>query len=147
VAGTLAGAAEPLAAALRPFGFDGVAFAAGLEAELRPRPSSSRVVLATGIARPERVAATARSLRLDVVEHLAFADHHRFPPRSLARIERAHARTGASAVVVTAKDHAKIEGRLAAPLTVLCIAAVLEPAFWQWLDAALEEIRSHNSEE
>jgi tetraacyldisaccharide 4'-kinase len=137
VTGTVTGAARPLAAALRPFGFAGPAFAAGLEAELRPAPSSPRVVLATGIARPQRVAATARSLGLVVLEHLAFADHHRFPPRSVARIERAYASTGAAAVVVTAKDRAKIEGRLAAPLAVLRVAAVLELAFWGWLDAAL----------
>jgi tetraacyldisaccharide 4'-kinase len=142
VGGQPEGAARPLAAALRGCGFAGPAFAAGIEAALRPRPSSPRVVLATGIARPERVAETARSLGLVVLEHLAFADHHRFPERSLARIERAYTRSGAAAVVVTAKDAAKIEGRLRAPLHVLRVAAVLEPAFWEWLDRELEAIAS-----
>jgi tetraacyldisaccharide 4'-kinase len=138
--GLPAGAAQPLAAALRAYGFTGPAFAAGLDAEVRPKPSSPRVVLATGVAHPERVVETARSLGLTVAEHLAFADHHRFPQRSLERIEHAHARSGGAAVVVTAKDHAKIEGRLRAPLHVLRIAAVLEPAFWSWLDRELEAL-------
>lgn len=140
VAGALEGAARPLQAALATVGFAGPAFAAGVEAEVRPPLGAPRVVLATGVARPERVAETARSVGLVVLEHLAFPDHHRFPRRSLARIERARARHGAEAVVVTAKDHAKIEGRMSAPLAVLRVAAVLEPAFWSWLDAALEAI-------
>ena len=79
VTGALDGAAQPLRVALAPFGFAGPAFAAGLEATIEPRPASARVVLATGIAHPERVARTARALGLEVLEHLAFADHHRFP--------------------------------------------------------------------
>ena len=77
--GPLEGAGLPLRVALAPFGFAGPAFAAGLEATIEPRPASSRVVLATGIAHPERAARTARALGLDVLEHLAFADHHRVP--------------------------------------------------------------------
>jgi tetraacyldisaccharide 4'-kinase len=140
VAGQSAGAAPALAAALRGSGFTGPAFAAALDAELQPKAASPRVVLATGIARPERVVETARALGLVVVEHLAFADHHRFPPESLARIERAHARCGGAPVVCTSKDAGKLEGRLAAPLHVLRVSAVVEPAFWEWLNERLAEI-------
>ncbi len=138
--GQLDGAARPLRVALAPFGFAGPAFAAGLEATIEPRPASSRVVLATGIAHPERAARTARALGLEVLEHLAFADHHRFPQRSLDRIERARKRTGAETVVVTAKDRVKIEDRLDA-LAEIRITAVLEPAFWIWLDEALNTLK------
>ena len=88
------------------------------------------MVLATGIAHPERAARTARALGLEVLEHLAFADHHRFPQRSLDRIERARERTGAETVVVTAKDRVKIEDRLETRSPRSAVTAVLEPAFW-----------------
>lgn len=140
VTGAPEGAAEPLAAALRFTGFGGPAFAAGLEAEVRPEPSSPRVILVSGIARPERVAKTARRLGLEVVDHIAFSDHHAFPRRSLDRIERVHGRAGGAALVVTSKDLAKIEGRLETPLHVLRVTAALEPAFWVWLEARLGAI-------
>ncbi len=140
VTGSLDGAAQPLRVALAPFGFAGPAFAAGLAATIEPRPASARVVLATGIARPERAARTARALGLDVLEHLTFADHHRFPKRSLDRIERARARAGAQTVVVTAKDRVKIGVRMAAPLAEIRVTALLESAFWTWLDDALRPI-------
>jgi tetraacyldisaccharide-1-P 4'-kinase len=66
---------------------------------------------------------------------LKFADHHDFPPRSLERIEEARVRTSSGAVVVTAKDRVKIEGRLA--VHEIRLSAVMEPSFWPWLDAAL----------
>ena len=137
VEGPLERAAQPLAAALARFGFDGPAFAAGHSAAVEPKPASSRVLLVTGIAHPERAARTAHAAGLEVLEHLAFGDHHRYPESSLERIERARRRTGAEAVVTTAKDRVKLEGRLAAPLHELRIAAVLEPSFWAWLDQAL----------
>jgi tetraacyldisaccharide-1-P 4'-kinase len=80
-----------------------------------------------------------------VVEHLAYGDHHRFPRRSLDRIERAYARAAASAVVVTAKDRVKIEDRLKVPVVELRITALLEPAFFDWLDARLQSISKRRS--
>jgi len=140
VEGNPTGAGGALADRLRPFGFTGPGFAAGVTATLDRQPPSTRVVLATGVALPERVLATAGGVGLDVVEHLAFGDHHRFPARSLERIERALTRTGACGVVVTSKDFAKIEGRVATPLYELRIDAVLEPAFWRWLEQTLAAI-------
>jgi tetraacyldisaccharide 4'-kinase len=129
-----------LADRLRPFGFDGPGFAAGLEATVDPEPRAAQVVLATAIARPERALATARRLGLEVVEHLAFADHHAFPARSLERIGRAVRRRGAAAVAVTAKDHAKLAGRLDVPVVVLRVSAVPEPALWSWLAETLDAL-------
>ncbi|HVR27985.1 MAG TPA: tetraacyldisaccharide 4'-kinase, partial [Thermoanaerobaculia bacterium] len=132
VEGAAADAGRELAERLRPFGFTGPGFAVGLEAALHP-DVDGRVLLVTGVASPERVLATARALGLDVAQHLSFGDHHRFGRRSLERIERARARTGAEAVVVTAKDRAKLEGRLDAPIRELRVEATPEPAFWVWL--------------
>jgi tetraacyldisaccharide 4'-kinase len=135
VAGPLEGAAQPLRDVLARFGYAGRAFAAGLHAIIEPPLASPRVVLATGVAHPDRVARTARGLGLEVTAHLKFSDHHDFPPRSLARIEQARVDTSADAIVVTAKDRVKIEGRLL--VHEIGITAVLEPSFWSWLDAAL----------
>jgi tetraacyldisaccharide 4'-kinase len=62
VAEPLEGSAKPLRDVLARFGFTGRAFAAGSEASIEPPLRSGRVVLATGIANPERVARTC-SLR------------------------------------------------------------------------------------
>jgi tetraacyldisaccharide 4'-kinase len=135
-----AGAGAALADRLRAFGFAGAGFAAGLHATLDPEPIARRIVLATGVARPERALRTARGLGLDVVEHLAFADHHPFPARSVRRIARAVEASGAAAVVVTAKDHAKLAGRLEVPVVVLRVTAEPEAAFWSWLAERLEAL-------
>jgi len=134
------GAGERLAERLRPFGFAGPGFAAALIPELAAPGAASPVLLVTGVAHPERVLATARAAGLEVAGHLAFADHHRFPPRSLRRIEAARARAGAASVVATSKDIAKLAGRLSSPLRELGVAAAPEPAFWAWLDDALARI-------
>jgi tetraacyldisaccharide 4'-kinase len=128
-------AAQPLREVLARFGFTGRAFAAGSKATIEPPLSSRRVVLATGIANPERVARSARELGLEIRVHLKFGDHHDFPLRSVERIEDARTRTSSDAVVVTAKDRVKIEGRL--QVHEIRTSAVLEPSFWPWLDAVL----------
>jgi tetraacyldisaccharide 4'-kinase len=136
VQGPLDGAALPLREALVPFGFAGRAFAAGTAAGIDPPLREPRVVLATGIAHPDRAARTAHGLGVEVKVHLKFGDHHRFPQSSVERIERERARIG-GAVLVTAKDRVKLEGRIAEPLHELRIEAIVEPAFWPWLDRAL----------
>ena len=100
-------------------------------------PPSGPLLLVTGIARPQRVRAAAEAAGLRIADHLAFRDHHRYPPRSLRRIERAAARAGAAGVLTTAKDRVKLAGRLALPLWELPVAAAPEPAFWIWLAARL----------
>ncbi len=134
------------ASGLAPFGFVGAGFACPLAA-MPPRrrdggelARGARVVAAAGIARPARFFAAARAAGLEVVAELAFPDHHGFPAGSLARIERAVGETGASAVLVTDKDFAKLEGRLTPALAVLTVAARPEPAFFTWLGTRLGEL-------
>jgi tetraacyldisaccharide 4'-kinase len=130
-----------LAAALRPFGFDGEGFGVAETSWVGEGPDGSkspeageRVVLVTGVARPGRVAATAQRLGLVVVEHLAFRDHHDFPPASLTRIRSAAERHQAP-VLTTSKDAMKLSGRLATAPHVLELRALPEPAFWSWLES------------
>jgi tetraacyldisaccharide 4'-kinase len=132
---------------LRRFGFAGAAFACSVET-MPPRrviaPSNASateaaaalagpVLLVTGIARPERVRASAVAAGVAVAEHLAFPDHHDYPARSVHRIADAARRAHAVAVLTTSKDRGKLAGRLEVPLWELPVAAVPEPAFWAWL--------------
>jgi tetraacyldisaccharide 4'-kinase len=143
------GPGAALAAALRPYGFTGPGFACALRAGaavlhgpagIVPLAAGSRILLVSAIARPEQFAATVRELDFAVMEELRFPDHHTFPPASLARIAARAAASGATAVLVTSKDRVKLLGRLAAPLAELPVAAKPEPAFWSWLDAAIDRL-------
>jgi tetraacyldisaccharide 4'-kinase len=146
-----------LADALEPFGFQGV----GFTAPIRPLPAHTAdgatlaagtgVVLVSGVARPAGVRRAAEALRLDVLDELRFADHHTYPESSRRRIARAVRATGAAAVVTTAKDLVKLiklgahQDRLPAPLAEIPIACEPEPAFFEWLDRRLAELRAGRS--
>jgi tetraacyldisaccharide 4'-kinase len=96
------------------------------------------VLLVSGIVRPERFAAAARTTGVAVRGEVVFPDHHDYPPASLARIVEAFRASGADWVLATAKDQVKLLGRVELPLAELPIEAQPEPSFWRWLDEALE---------
>lgn len=134
--------ADDLARALAPHGFGGPAFLA--PSRLGPPrfdPQAERVLLVSGIARPEGFAAAAREAAardgLRVTGELRFPDHHRYPEESLERIRRAFRAQGAQAILTTAKDRVKLRGRLDLPLAELPLTAEPEPAFGRWLDDRL----------
>jgi tetraacyldisaccharide 4'-kinase len=124
---------DEIVAALRPLGFAGPGFGCLLGA-VAPEAASSRALLVTGVARPERVLATARELGVDVAEHLRFPDHHDYPAKSLERIARTFHELSAKVVLTTQKDAVKLTGRLTLPLETLDVRALPEEGFWQWLD-------------
>jgi len=130
------GDGDRLAGFLRRFGFQGPGFACTLETELGA-PVTGSVVLVSGVARPARVLASARSIGLDVARHLSFPDHHRYPERSLRAIDEALRRTGAGVVVTTSKDLGKLEGRLTVPLVELVARSLPPTSFWVWLEARI----------
>lgn len=138
--------AGELALALRPWGFTGPGFASvtrtGPPSQTAggPLPSGSGVVLVSGVARPAAFRAAAGALGYPILGELCFPDHHRYPPSSLQAIRSLAARSGAEAVLTTAKDQVKLESRLGLPLAVLPVAAAPEPAFWRWLDAAVARL-------
>ena len=146
VAGGGPGDGAEAAAALARFGFAGVGFAcplvAGrpLAADGAPLPAGTRALAVAGIARPERFFRAAAAAGLELVGSLAFPDHHSYPPASLAAIERRARAGGATVVLVTEKDVAKLAGRLALPLARLPVDARPEPDFLAWLDARLGEL-------
>ncbi|MDX1501011.1 MAG: tetraacyldisaccharide 4'-kinase [Thermoanaerobaculia bacterium] len=137
------GEALELERALRPFGFEGPAFASATEVgpavteRGESLPPGSRLLLVAGIARPERLQAAAERLGLTVVGTVLFRDHHAYPERSLRRIARQFAAVGADRVLTTEKDQVKLLGRLELPLASLPIAARPQPEFWEWLERRL----------
>jgi tetraacyldisaccharide 4'-kinase len=146
-AGTASGLGAALAAALLPYGFRGPGFDCPVRAGQAllhapagavPLAPGSKVLLVSAIAHPERFAASVRELDFAVMGELRFPDHYPFPPASLQRIAARVAASGAAAALVTAKDRVKLLGRLAAPLAELPVDAEPEPAFWSWLDGALD---------
>lgn len=136
--------AAELAAALRPHGFTGPAFASrsrlgspcpvGAGSQIR---EGARVLVVSAVARPEDFARAVRGLGFDVAAELRFGDHHRYPPASVERIAAVARCTGAEAVLTTAKDGVKLLGRLEVPAFVLPLRAEPEPAFWTWLEERL----------
>ncbi len=130
-----------LAAALRPHGFDGPGFASVTRPGEPRLTGGARVLLVTAIARPDAFRHLARALGFDIAGELRFPDHHRYPPASLARVVDAWRASNAEAVLVTAKDRVKLQGRLDLPLAELPIRADPEPAFWSWLDEEVDRLR------
>ncbi len=145
-AAEMATAGADLAAALAPHGFSGPGFASA-SASGPPRSAAgtllspgTRVVAFAGIARPEAFFRDAERQGFEVAARLAFPDHHAYPDESIARIEGAFRRHRAAALLTTAKDALKLQGRLEPPAAVLPVVARPEPAFWEWFDERLARV-------
>jgi tetraacyldisaccharide 4'-kinase len=93
-----------------------------VESTVEPRAAflrGEKVFLLAGIARPERFARTVRSLGLDVRGQAFFADHHRFSPRELRRVQARAAALGAARLLTTEKDLARLNPAQRGGLTAL----------------------------
>jgi tetraacyldisaccharide 4'-kinase len=138
---------EELARSLQPYGFDGPGFSApsvvgeAVVERGEPLEPDTRVLLVTGIARPERMLESLRSLPYEIVGMIEFPDHHDYPQKSLRRIEADVLSSSAECVLTTAKDHVKLLGRIEVPLAMLPLRAEPEEAFWAWLESRLETSR------
>jgi len=109
-------------------------------------PEVGPVVALAGIARPERLARDLTALGWTVAESVTFADHHRYTVRDLTNVASVVRRTGAAAVVTTAKDAVRLRGAAAlpVPLAVAVLRASVEPsaAFRSWLSRRIADARS-----
>jgi tetraacyldisaccharide 4'-kinase len=109
---------------------------AGVEASLL---AERRCLAVCGIANGRDFAGTLRELSLSPEEVLEFRDHQRYRNRHLARIREAAQRAGASWIVTTEKDAAKLSGRTELPLlTVRLAVEVEEPGFFGFLTERLK---------
>ncbi len=70
-------------------------------------PAFTKVVLASAIANPHRFRSTAERLGWQVIDHMAFPDHHQFSQRDFESIAEA---AGPLPVIVTEKDLVKLPG-------------------------------------
>ena len=148
-------AGDALAHTLRRHGFAGSGFAsrtvpqqAVTVPEGRPLDPGTRVLVVSGIARPESFLDTVRGMGFDVAHHLAYGDHHPYTEATLEEIERDLERHGAQTVLTTSKDRVKLQGRFDLPLAEIPIRARPESDFFRWLDHRLAELApgSHQPE-
>ena len=72
-------------------------------------PPGSKVLTVAGIAHPDRFVRALIDAGYDVVDAMAFADHHRYSAKDLAAIGAKMQGSGASAVFTTDKDAVRFE--------------------------------------
>jgi len=114
--------------------------------DLRFGPPARPVLAIAGIARPERFFAALRALGWNIGRELVFRDHHWFTPRDISRIEQAAFSAGATLIITTEKDAARLSPSLvmAPPAwAVLPLELLVEPAdqFASWLAGRLAAAR------
>lgn len=101
-----------------------------------PRPGD-RVLVAAGIALPERFAAALGDAGYDVAGVVPFLDHHRFTRASLRQIAGRAAAAGVDTVLTTEKDAVRLAALAPFPvrLAAVPLVASVEPreAFRGWL--------------
>lgn len=95
------------------------------DAEAAVRFAGARVLAFAGIGRPEKFFDTLRACGADIVERVAFPDHHRFSAGEIASL-RARAAARGLTLATTEKDAARLT--LADDVAVLPVRAVFEPA-------------------
>jgi tetraacyldisaccharide 4'-kinase len=109
----------------------------------RPLEPGNRVLVVSGIARPERFLAESRAAGLEVVATLTFRDHHPYTPADIGRIARAAADAKADVVLTTEKDCVRLLPLRPWPfrLAVCPMTVRVEPAeaFATWLLNRLRE--------
>jgi tetraacyldisaccharide 4'-kinase len=103
----------------------------------RPLPAGARVLVASGIARPDRFLAESRDGGFDVAGEIVFRDHHPYGAHDVARIAREAAACGAPLVLTTEKDFVRLLPLRPWPfrLAVRPMSVRVEPAeaFARWL--------------
>lgn len=145
---------EELRSGLELHGYRGPAFASLSEPTLVAERPPKKVLLVSGVARPESVRQTADRLAgihgFTVVSELRFRDHEAYPERRLDEIRRELTGCGADTVLVTEKDRVKLAARLElgpeAQLGEIRLTAQPPRAFFDWLDQRLADVRSVSSD-
>jgi tetraacyldisaccharide 4'-kinase len=66
--------------------------------------AGKRTLLFSGIGQPEHFEMTLSPLRLVIVRHIRFSDHHWFSDADIERMQRAFAETRAELIITTRKD-------------------------------------------
>ena len=94
----------------------------------------------SGIANPRRFVDSLRESGWNIVDSIAFADHHRFTAKDIAAIDAKLQSSGADVVFTTEKDAVRLEG-LSLPFAVYRVPLVVQfdppDALFQSVMAAL----------
>lgn len=69
-----------------------------------------KIVAFSGIGNPAQFEQTIVSLKMEMKEHLVFADHHRYTEENLKKIEQVFVSSNADYLVTTEKDIARLGG-------------------------------------
>jgi len=147
IPGATAEEAETLAGSLASYGFRGPGFAVDMVkppprlVSGKPLPENSRVLVVSGIARPQRFLDSAERSGLEIAGVLSFHDHHAYPASSLQLIEERARALGAEVVLTTAKDRIKLAGQLTIDLAELDLEARPQPPFFSWIDERIDRLR------
>jgi tetraacyldisaccharide 4'-kinase len=99
-------------------------------------PVGRPIVAVAAIARPQRFFDDLTAAGWTIARSLAFRDHHWFTDADIGRLASALKATGAAAIVTTAKDAVRLEGRTPPdlPLAVAPLTVTIEPpTFADWL--------------
>ena len=92
---------------------------------LKAASIESRILAVAGIAKPHRFFDGLKATGWNVVETIAFADHHRYTTTDAAAIETKRKAAGADVVLTTDKDAVRLEG-LSLPFDVFRVPLVIE---------------------
>ena len=99
---------------------------------LLPRMAGQRALAVAGIARPQRFFAAARAQGWDVVQELAFRDHHWFDAADLKRMLATARAAHADVILTTEKDAMRLLELPLAPIprtfAFLPMTVAIEPA-------------------
>lgn len=120
-----------------------------LRARLKPRftglsLTGAKVIAFAGIGRPEKFFDTVRSMGAVIVQEVAFADHARFAPQMLKRLELDAMRADAL-LVTTEKDAARMPAWFRGKATTVPVEMSFEDE--AALDALLDRIAPRPNEE
>ena len=97
-----------------------------------------------GIARPERFYGDLERAGWQLAGRRSFGDHHHYSRGDIEAISRAAGEAGARVLVTTEKDAVRVKGAAptALPIVVVPLEISVDPAFREWLQQQLREIRA-----
>jgi tetraacyldisaccharide 4'-kinase len=114
-------------------------FASARRRVAAPSARSAPGVAVAGIGAPHQFFSMLRDAGYRVETTMAFADHHRYTPGDIARIEAAVRTAGAAVVWTTEKDAVRFAVLGALPFTLAPLAMRLEVDGWDSLTASLDQ--------
>ena len=96
-------------------------------------------IAVAGIGKPDQFFSMLRAASVELKDTMVFADHHRYAPADVARIDAVLRRSGATTVLTTAKDAVRFERLGTLPFTLSVVTLRLAIDDWPALTASLDQ--------